>query len=169
MDKPQHSSTESIGDFIHKEKVSKRKHKAISLLAIGQKDNRTIGASVAHAVNDDSTLLAGVLKATEQQEQAIEQKEKAIATSRAQILNTQIDQYLFELVSNGLVDINFKAWFAKAIHTLGLQEVNYIVINVKQTQNCTNRQKLLSYKIKGALNYHYKLVYESESLDGQQG
>lgn len=172
MDK-RSNSTESLNDFIHRKKVAKKEQQATDQLAVGQQatGNRTAGSRVAEPVNSQSPLLDAVEKATANQQPAADQLEQQAAgraRTRAQLENDEIDAYLYGLASEGLVNLAFNGWYAKVIHTLGLQRVNMIVVNVRQTQKCTSPQKLLSYKLKGALNVHFKAVYEAESLDSEQ-
>jgi hypothetical protein len=172
MDQPQ-KRTESIQEVIHRKKVPKKEQQATSQLAVGQQatGNRTAGSRVAQRVNESTPLLPEVELATDNQRLAADQLEQPAtgrARTRAQLVNDEIDTYLYGLVAEGLVNLAFNGWYAKVIHALGIQRVNMIVINVRQTQKCTNPQKLLSYKLKGALNQHYKLMYEADHLDSEQ-
>lgn len=152
---------ESIGDLIHKEKVPKRKLKAIGQwpMAIGV-GNRTIGSSVTQAVKQTSPLLDDVELSAQgngQMEQA-----KGESLSATQRHNAEIDSYLDQLLSNGYIDFNYRSWFAKSIQTLGIHDVNVILLNVQATTNVRQPQRLFAYKVKGALTSYYKRVYEAE-------
>lgn len=76
----------------------------------------------------------------------------------AAIKNAEIDEYIKTLVMEGIVDPKFTAWVAKCIHTLSLRTVNELVVN---SRNGRDKQKLLAYKLNGALQLHHKNKYLS--------
>lgn len=165
------SGVQSVGDFIHKEKVAKRKHKAIDQLSTGSRSRQKAeGSRVSQPVNSSSPLLNEVeyTAGYKQQEQALGQQEQK-ARTHTQRVNQEIDQYMHGLIAAGLLNEQFQAWFAKCIHTLGLQSVNIIVLNVRNTTHCKEPQRLLAWKLKGAMTLHYKQVYEEGVYDSEQG
>lgn len=83
---------------------------------------------------------------------------QAAGKRSAAIKNAEIDEYIRTLVMEGIVDQRFTAWVAKCIHTLSLRTVNELVVNAR---NGNDKQKLLAYKLNGALRLHHKNKYES--------
>lgn len=76
-----------------------------------------------------------------------------------QLKNFQIDEYLYELINENMIDERFKPFFAKACHVLGIQTINRLKVNA---YNGNDKQKLFAYKVKGALQLHYKQEFERE-------
>lgn len=132
----------SLDQIIHKEKEAKRKLKAKGLSPIEPMDNSTIGL--------------GYHSRQEPLEQgSVEQAD--VARTRNQLKNFEIDEYLYQLINEGVIDERFVPFYAKACHQLGIPTVNRLKINA---MNGKDRQKLFAYKVKGALQLHYKREYE---------
>lgn len=160
---------ENISEVIHNKKVAKKKqisdsHMPSSQIAHSIHPDR---ASVAHAVKQELPLLSAVEHTTTQPASNSSIKQKADRT-RTQRINAEIDAYIYELVCEGLVMIEFKAYLAKCIRTLGLPKVQYIVFDVRQAGSKYHRGKLLSYKLKGEMTLHFKRLYEADALNTQQ-
>jgi hypothetical protein len=71
--------------------------------------------------------------------------------------NSEIDHFLFKLMELGLINEQYWAFHAKAIHTLGVQFCNRLAINAL---NGKTPQQLYAVKIKGALQVHYKEQFD---------
>lgn len=133
--------------FPQKER-SKEKTEGIRSIASSPIANRTIGEGstaspkpqepFAPEVNDHKHISQNVQR------------------TRNQLINFEIDEYLYQLVSEGMITEQFMPYFAKACHVLGISTVNRLKINAI---NGNDRQKLFAYKIKGALQLHYKREY----------
>lgn len=167
MDIP--SAPESIGSFIHKESSKeKQKSKAYSLMAKG-KSLKAKGSSVAQAVKPDFNLLEAAHQAKAERQLAIEeQANKDLSSYRLEKLraNAAIDQFLDQLLTNELIAPSFRNFHAKAIHTLSLTVCQRLAI---EAVNGRTPQKLYAYKVKGAMQLHYKQVYDAAGLSAQQG
>lgn len=162
---------ESVG-FIHKEKVAKRNTEEQKPIANRPIGNSTIGR-VSHVSSPILTEVEQTKQAKAQKQLAIDQSAQAKAESRSRSIKTlEIDDYLFGLVMEGLLDEDFIPYGAKACYTLGLQRVNAIVIQVKSAQCDVNkgqsRMKLLAWKLNGAMQLHYKRQFyeQTQSSEG---
>lgn len=142
-------STESLESFFHKEKEAKRKLKAKGLSPIGLKDNRTIGLGYHSRQVAEAPGVEG---------QKVN-RPKDLERTRNQLKNFEIDEYLFQLINEGMIDERFVPFYAKACHVLGIQTINRLKINAF---NGKDRQKLFAYKVKGAMQLHYKQEFERE-------
>lgn len=67
--------------------------------------------------------------------------------------NAEIDEYLIGLVMEGIVDENYWKFHTKAVYLLGLDKYNQMVIEARDGRK---PQNLLAFKIKGAIELHYK-------------
>lgn len=163
---------ENYRGVFHKEKVAKRKTEVQQPTAISTTGNSTIGKG-STAVNPSINRgQPGQLEqAIEQQQQTLEQSELARAESRSRSIKTlEIDDYLFGLVMEGILDEDWIPYTAKACYTLGLQRVNTIVIQVRSAHCDPNKgqskHKLFMWKIKGAIQLHYKRqLYEQDRAE----
>lgn len=142
-----HSKLESIADVFHKEKEAKRKQKAKGLLPIVPMDYRTIGLGYH---NSQEAIAPEV----------IDQKDSRQARTRDQLKNFEIDECLQNLLMEQMIDEKFLPFYAKACHVLGINTINRLKINA---YNGDNKQKLFAYKVKGALQLHFKREFERES------
>lgn len=138
---------ESIQNLIHKKEPKKLKAKG--LLPIGQKDYRTIGLGY-HSRQEANQQMAG---------EQMDKSEAKVLRTRTQLKNFEIDQYLYLLINEGMIDENYIPFYAKACHTLGIPTVNRLKINAVNGQY---KQKLFAYKVKGALQLHFKQEFERE-------
>jgi hypothetical protein len=142
---------ESIDNIIHKEKEPKRKLKTKGLLSIGQLDYRTVGKN---STSENKTQQAKVTEVTTLQDN----RNINIATTRNQMLNYQIDEFLEELLMDKMISEQFLPFYAKACHKLGITTVNRLRVNAL---NGNDKQKLFAYKVKGALQIYYKREFEA--------
>lgn len=140
---------ESIQKVIHNKKEAKKKQKAKDLKPIDLKTYRTIGegSTQSHSTQEP--------KAPEV-EVPLDNRTTGASRTRNQIKNFQIDELLYGLVAESLIDQKYLSYFAKACHQLGIDKVNMIAIN---SRDGLSPQKLFAYKIKGALSLHYKREY----------
>lgn len=138
--------TESV---FHKEKEAKRKTEGNR--SIG---NRTVAQGSTHIsqVNSFNRHIIDKVSIGSRQDESARRRAAAIK-------NAEIDEYIHQLIIEGIVDESFMAWTAKCIHTLGLVKVNAMVVNAR---NGKDPQRLLSFKLNGALQAHYKRIVESE-------
>lgn len=141
-----HKQPESLDQIIHKEKEAKRKLKTKGLSPVVPMDNSTIGLGY-HTRQESNEQGSDVLK------------DNRLARTRNQLKNFEIDEYLDELVVSGMIDQNFVPFYAKACHVLGIQTINRLKVNA---MNGNSKQKLFAYKVKGALQLHYKREFERE-------
>lgn len=69
--------------------------------------------------------------------------------------NAEIDQYLYRLIMEGLIDINYMSWHAKCIYVMGMLQYNAFVIMARRGKNPPG---LLASKLKTAMDYHKDLA-----------
>lgn len=132
--------------------------------------NSSNGYSTIGRVADVSTPpLTGVvqkIEANKQKQLTIEQTALARAERRSRSIKAlQIDDYVFQLVMEGLVDEDYSPFAAKCCTVLGLQRVHKIVLQVRQGEKVQNPQRLLAWKLNGALQLHYKKQLYLDSSD----
>lgn len=144
---------ESFAQIIHKKKEAKKKQKTQGQSPIEQLDNRTIGEGSTIEINSQEPI-------TQEVEGQLDNRQERIARTRNQVINFEIDEFLFNLLNEGLIVVDFMAYYAKACHTLGIPMMNRLAIN---SRNGTTPQKLFAYKVKGALTLHYKRVYYNDN------
>lgn len=140
------NAPESIDSIFHKEKEAKRKLKTKGLSPIEPMDNSTIGLGY-HSRQEP------VAQGSD------DQKDNRLARTRNQLKNFEIDEYLYELITSGMIDEKFVPFYAKACHVLGINTINRLKVNAL---NGNDRQKLFAYKVKGALQLYYKREFERE-------
>lgn len=84
----------------------------------------------------------------------------------------EIDQYIFELITQGLVSHQFKAYHCKVIYAIGLDRYNVLVLDVRDAvsrgkegtgRRVENPAALLSYKAQGAMQLHFKRQWVREN------
>lgn len=132
--------------------------------------NSTIGYS-SRVSRVSSPDITGVEPpAIDLKQQAIDESLKAKAERRARYIRAaQIDDYVVGLVMEGLVHKDYFQRAAKVCTVLGLQTVNKLVLQVRQT-DCTgpgqSKQKLLAVKMNGAIQLHYKIQLAEAERDG---
>lgn len=71
--------------------------------------------------------------------------------------NSEIDSFLTQLLMEDMITSEYWNFHAKAVHVLGMNLCNQLAINAR---NGLNKQRLYAYKIKGALQLHYKREYD---------
>lgn len=148
-DRDINSQTVKSDGLFHKEKEAKRK----------TLDNRSIGnRTVAKGSTHISQVNGLYHKVSDSTSIGSRQEQGSAQRRAAAIKNAEIDEFIQNLIMEGIVDENFFAWTAKCIHTLGLVKVNSLVVNAR---NGNNPQKLLSFKLNGALQAHYKRQFDS--------
>lgn len=150
----------SARDIIHKEEKEAKRRNTEDQLTNVQMDRCT----------DEGSTNDSLVKRTND---TIGRRSQASMPSHVQSRkDIEIDQYLFELISQGLVSIKFKAWHCRAIYTIGLERYNAVVLDVREAvlrgkegsgRRIDNPAALLSYKMKGTLQYHAKQAYYRES------
>lgn len=128
---------ESLQTFFHKES-NKEKLKTKGLLSIGQKEN-TLHRTQMQVANDKEVKTLSKHRLTKLRQ------------------NAEIDEYLLNLMAEGMIDEQYLPWHAKACHRLGIQTCNRLAINAR---NGANSQRLYASKIKGALLLQSKREYE---------
>lgn len=67
--------------------------------------------------------------------------------------NQEIDEYLLPLLMEGMIAEDYWKFHTKAIYTLGLDRYNQLVIESREGKS---PQKLLAWKVKGAIELHFK-------------
>lgn len=67
--------------------------------------------------------------------------------------NAEIDEYLMDLLMNNLIDEAYWKFHTKCVHTLGLAQYNQLVIESRAGRN---PKHLLAFKLKGAVELHFK-------------
>ena len=141
-----HNQPESLQDIFHKEKEAKRKLKTKGQSPIDPLDNRTIGLGYHSRQVPNAPEVEG-------------QEDSRLARTRNQLKNFEIDEYLYQLINEGMIDEKFTPFYAKACHVLGISTINRLKVNA---YNSNDKQKLFAYKVKGALQLYYKQEYERE-------
>lgn len=85
--------------------------------------------------------------------------------------HVEIDQYLFNLITDGLINPQYKAWHAKCIYTLGWERYNAVVLDVRESilrgkegsgRVVDQPAALLGYKMKGLMQLHAREKYYRE-------
>ena len=142
--------SESITEIIHKKKEAKKKQKAKGLLPIVPMANSPIG--LGYHTRQEAIEQGSIDPSPKRQLDA--------ARTRNQRLNFEIDEFLYELITENMVSEKFLPFYAKACHNLGLSTMNRLKI---QSYNGDNKQKLFAYKVKGALQHHFKQQFDSEA------
>ena len=143
----------SIQQLIHKKKEAKKKQEAKGQSPIDQLDNRTIGEGSTVDFNSQAPI-------TPEVEEQQDNRQAQASRTRTQVINFEIDEFLFNLLNEGLIAEEFMAYYAKACHTLGIATMNRLAINAR---NGTTPQKLYAYKVKGAMTLHYKRIYYNDN------
>lgn len=67
--------------------------------------------------------------------------------------NAEIDERLLSLVMEGLIDEDYWKFHTKCVYVLGIQKYNQLVIESREGKK---PKHLLAFKLKGALELHYK-------------
>lgn len=140
-----------IGQFIHKER-SKEKQIVKSYKLLDKKNSKKPIEGSTQQIE---------LSTPNRQQTNSEHINRELSSHRLVKLrkNAEIDNFLEQLLRENIISLDYKAYHAKAIHTLGIVECQRIYFNVI---GYPTPQKLYSFKIKGALQLHYKVVYEAE-------
>ena len=143
----------NISSIIHKKKEAKKNHKAKGQMPIVQKDSRTIGEGSTEGYISQEPFAQEV-------EEQLDNRHPDKARTRTQRLNFEIDQFLFNLLTEGMIVEAWLPYYAKACHALGIAMVNRIAINAR---NGKTPDRLFAYKVKGAMNLHYKQIYYNDN------
>lgn len=144
----QDNSTRSIRDIIHKER-SKEKPKTKGLKALDQRPQ-------AKGLKEGSTVQSQMPMSNEQQTKGEQLSKYRLEKLRK---NSEIDNYLYGLLNENLINIEYWSFHAKAVHTLGINFCNMLAINAR---NGSKPQQLYAFKIKGAMQVHYKRLFDQE-------
>lgn len=149
----------SVAEVIHKKKEAKKKQETKGQLSVGQLDNRTIGKNSTEEIISQPTIITEVNRLQDNR-----QEEKS--RTRNQINNIEIDEQLQQLMIEGMIEVQFMPYYAKACHVLGIATVNALAINAR---NGRAPARLFAYKVKGAMSLHFKRAYYIDnSGDNQQ-
>lgn len=140
--------TEHIKDLLNdselstKKEAKKTKDKALSLKTLSLKERK--GFRVAHQMPIDNS------KREQEAEANSQQGSEARIRSRK---NAEIDEYLLQLLMDGLIDEAYWKFHTKCVHTLSLTKYNQLVIEARAGRIPKN---LLAFKLKGAMELHFK-------------
>lgn len=167
------AEAESVGEISTKRKVSKEKSEVQQPIASSTIGNSTIGR-VARLSSPPLTEVEQAELAKDPKQLTIDQTVQARAERRSRAIKTlEIDDYLFKLVMEGLLDEDFIPYGAKACYTLGLQRVNAIVLQVRDAKcdpaKGQSKTKLLAWKLNGAIQLFYKRQLYEQSVTSEQG
>lgn len=136
--------------LIHKKKEAKKKQKAKGLLPIAY---RTKGEG-STKLHETQQSIAPEVKGQ------LDNRNSDKSRTRTQILNSQIDTFINELLMEELITDSYLPYYAKACHLLGIATLHRLAINAR---NGLQPQKLFAYKVKGAMSLHYKQTYYGNS------
>lgn len=145
-------TTESVGDFIHKEKEAKRKASGQLTDASWTTEQLAVGYSTATGNNSQEAIQQG-------SDEQLDIAQEDIARNKSILRNREIDEYLDTLFVQGVLNEPFMEWYAKCLHTIGMERFNRCVIQARKGRQ---PQKLLSYKLKGAMQLHNKRLFYLE-------
>ena len=67
--------------------------------------------------------------------------------------NAEIDDYLISLLMEGIIDELYWKFHTKCVYTLSLASYNQLVVEARSGRN---PKHLLAFKLKGAIELHYK-------------
>lgn len=140
-----HSGPENIREVIHKES-SKEKLNAKGLMPLGKTPQA-------------KGLKEGITGQAQEQMSNAQQSKGENSRYRLEKMrkNSEIDSFLTQLLMEGMINQEYWSFHAKAVHTLGINLCNQLAINAR---NGANSQRLYAYKIKGALQVHFKAEYD---------
>lgn len=161
------AGADELGDLSTKRKEAKEKTKVQQPIANRSIGYRTIGR-VAQLSSPIQTKVEPQVKATVPKQQTIDESSLAKAERRARSIKAlEIDNYVMNLVIEGLVAEEYFQRAAKVCTVLGLQYVNRMVLQVRNATCDPNKgqskQKLLAWKMNGALQLHYKRILFSQT------
>lgn len=77
--------------------------------------------------------------------------------------NQEIDEYLLPLLMEGLIAEDYWKFHTKAVYILGMGKYNQLVIESREGKS---PQKLLAWKVKGAVELHFKKKLYRERYNG---
>lgn len=128
------SASDIINQVIHKEKSSKKENKRTK----GHMPYGHMEGSTTQAKTQEANGYRSVTDVTAKRREA-----------------AKIDEYLYGLVMEGLIDPKFLSWHAKGVYTLTIMRYNALVIVARRGREPS---KLLAVKVKQALLYHQDLL-----------
>lgn len=139
MDSATNQKPESLGEIFHKES-SKENQKVKRSKALSHKERISHSSSI---------------KITDESQKKVSLKDQTSLTLRSAGAerNARIDDILLELLMNNLIDEDYWKFHTMCMHKLGIQK--YVSI-VNDARNGRNPKHLLSYKLKGALEFAKK-------------
>jgi hypothetical protein len=156
---------QKLAELSTKRKEAKEKTKGQQAIANRPIGYRTIGR-VAQSSSPPITevVVEPQQMATVPQQQAIDDSPQAKAERRSQSIKAlEIDDYVMNLVMEGLVAEDYFQRAAHVCTVLGLQRVNYFVLQARQAvcdpKKGQSKQKLLAWKMNGAMQLHYKRIH----------
>ena len=138
---------ENSPEVFHKERSKENKRsKALSL-----KDKRYRVANERPNRNS---------KSDERQKTLAERTQTRLNARR----NAEIDDYLIALLMEGVIDEAYWKFHTKCIYTIGLDKYNALLVESRSGRNVKH---LLAFKLKGALELHFKkqIYREQYNLD----
>lgn len=142
---------ENINRIIHKES-SKEKPKAESYKLLDKKNSEQL--------IEGSKWQTELPTPNRQQTKSEQHINRELSSYRLEKLrkNSEIDKFLEQLLIENIINLEYKPFHAKAVHLLGLEECRKIYLNVI---GYPTPSKLYSFKVKGAMQLHYKQQYLS--------
>lgn len=139
---------ESIAGVFHKESSKENKRsKALSL-----KDKRY------RVANESSNRNS---KSDERQKTLAERTQTRLNARR----NAEIDDFLIALLMEGVIDEAYWKFHTKCIYTIGLDKYNMLLVEARSGRNVKH---LLAFKLKGAMELHFKKqLYRETHISNQ--
>lgn len=133
------------------------------------KEKTTDKRSSVNSTVDNSTVVKGstTVKRPIEQLQDHQNRQKSIGQQQLAdrernsrlLLNAEIDDRLHNWVMEGITSEEFMPWVAKCCHVLGLQKVVQLS---NAARNGKTPDRLFSSMLKGAMNLHYKQIFEQQ-------
>ena len=137
---------ESLSDIITGDFSTKKKNqKEIIRKALSHKERKVRVAQMDTVDNSESEQ-----NTEESPKRTSQQRTDARINARH---NAEIDDYLLRLLMDNMIDEAYWKFHTKAVYVLGLAQYNQLVIESRDGRKPKN---LLAFKIKGAIELHYK-------------
>ena len=148
---------DSVRSVIHKKKEAKKNTK--EHMSHDHMNNRTNEGSTQDSVVNSTN------------ETNVKRSQDTTPRYALQRKHVEIDQYLFNLIEEGLIVLQYKAWHAKCIYTLGLERYNCVVLDVREAvlrgkegsgKVINSPAALLGYNLKGLMQLHARNKFYRE-------
>ncbi len=131
---------QTFSGVIHKESSKENKRpKALSL-----KDKSF--SKISHTQSKDNSKSDERLKPFSSTAQKVQSRLNARK-------NAEIDDFLISLLMEDVIDEAYWKFHTKCVYTLGLQQYNQLLVEARSGRN---PKHLFAFKLKGALELHYK-------------